>query len=102
MARNLVDAALAQNAQLPVREAARLHVRLPLGRLQRTQAAMKDHEGVGNGEAALVRGVYPVHRIRRHSANVLSEGDTFTKDSTRSNNARWFAHRDSAAALALA
>jgi hypothetical protein len=37
-----------------------------------------------------------------HSANVLSEGDTFTKDSTRFTNAQWFAHRASAAALALA
>jgi hypothetical protein len=33
---------------------------------------------------------------------VLSEGDTFTKDSTRFTNAQWFAHRASAAALALA
>jgi hypothetical protein len=33
MARYLTDAALAQNAQLSVREAAWLHVRVPLGRL---------------------------------------------------------------------
>ena len=54
------------------------------------------------GKRLLSAAFSPVQIIRRHSANVLSEGDTFTKDSTRFTSAQWFAHRASAAALAFA
>jgi hypothetical protein len=54
------------------------------------------------GKRLLSAAFSPVQIIRRHSANVLSEGDTFTKDSTRPTNSRWFAHRTSAEASAFA
>jgi hypothetical protein len=74
MVRHHVNAALAHNAQRPVRKAALLHLRLLFGRPPQAQAVVEDREDVRHGGArvALVLSLMTWSIMSRTSTTFLS------------------------------